>query len=392
VTATDDDLQEELRRRAHRYGWNDCPMPCSDPARVPAGVKDGINLDDSGGKRARQVFHAALAASLQDRGDRTAEFMQGKLGWFKLRYTNNELQDVLDTATRYRPKVIDATERGRLTNATGERNPVIGNVVLSPTGEKLTAPRGASLTDLTKTGVLWTVLMWKGFDGFSGVVKLLVGLFPLASLAVGIVTKHYWLLVALVVMVWWTFVLAIGYRGERALKAAALAWRRLELYRPCRYRYETHRWRHWFFPVMEWLFVLLVAGTLLLWLQVSSKWSWLGWTGDDWAMVTGWAAALLALAGIVVNGVCIRPLSVAWKEEADAVNRWRFEGRPDLSAPDGLSEWVPQLPPATAAAPAQPGGAYAERAAAAFGSDDAEAFADQDALAPPSAEGPGGEL
>jgi hypothetical protein len=310
--ATDGDLQEKLRRRAQRYGWNDCPMPPCDPAKVPvpmlpadpvqvpAGAEDGIDLDGPAGKRARRVFHAALAASLQNRGVRTAEFMQGKLGWFKLRYTNNELQAVLDTADRFHPAVIDAPKRGDVTDpATGKPNPVIGNVELTPEGGKLTAPRGASLTDLGNTGVLWTVLMWKGFDGFSGIVKALVVLVPVLASIVAFLTApgNSWVAVAVVVLVWWAFVLFVGWRGELALKAAALAWPRLKLYRPCRYRFETHPWRHWLFPLVEWLVALLTAGALLLWQQVHPSWSWLGLTGDDWAALAGTAAALLALAG-----------------------------------------------------------------------------------------------
>ena len=384
--AATDDLQETLRQRAKRYGWNDCPMSRDGRApRVPDGVdRQGIRLDGPEGKRARRVFHAALAASLQNRGTRTAEFMQGKLGWFKLRYTNNELQQVLDTADRFAPAVIEAAKRGDVTDlATRRTNPVIGNVKLTErTGEKLSAPRGGSLTDLGKTGVLWTVLMWKGFSGFSIIVKAAIVLFPFAggSVAFFKAPGNSWVAVALVVQVWWTFVLVVGWRSEYALKAAALAWPRLKDYRPCRYQFETHPWRHWFFPLVEWLVVLLAMGALLLWQQVSPKWSLLGWSGDDWAAVAGVAAALLAVAGIIVNDSVIRPLSVAWKREAEAVNQWRFEGRPDFSAPDGVDEWVPQLAPDAVAALAQP-------AAESTGG-----VPDEDELAPPSAEGTGGEL
>jgi hypothetical protein len=140
-------------------------------AYAPAAA-EGIDLSRA---RARRVFHAALAASLQTSGDRTAEEMQGLLGWFHLRYTNNELQSVLDSAASFYPKVISAPKRGDLADAaTRKRNPVIGNVELTEAGQKMRAPRGASLTDLGSIGVRSTVLMWSGAEGAGKIAKALV--------------------------------------------------------------------------------------------------------------------------------------------------------------------------------------------------------------------------
>jgi hypothetical protein len=121
----------------------------------------------------------------------------------------------------------------------------------------------------------------------------------------------------------------------------------------------------------------LVAGALLLWLQVQPSWSQWGLSGDDWAELAGWIAALLALDGIILTDAKIRPLRVAWANEAKAVNDWRFDGRPDLAAPDGVEEWTPQLAPAPAGG--QPDRPYTPL------------VSDQDLLAPFPAEGLGGE-
>jgi hypothetical protein len=338
---------------------------------------EGIDLGGPGGKRARAVFHAALGASLQDRGTRTAESMQGKLGWFKLRYTNNELQQILDTADRYRPKVISAPKRGDVMDpVTGEPKPVTGNVELTEKGETIHAPRGASPTDLGETGIRSTVLMWEAFSNSEKLVKVGVALSPIVGGVVAFLTApvNRWAAVAIVVQLWWAAVLYSGWRGETALKAAALAWPRLEGYRPRRYEFETHRWRHGLFPLLEWFVLLLALGGLLLWLEVEPAWSFWNWSGDEWAVAAGSVAALLAVAGIIVHRVCIRPLSAAWKLEAQEVNKWRQAGRPDFFAPEGSDEWVPQLEPLASAAIATP-----ERD-------------DQDELAPQSGAGTGGEL
>lgn len=141
--------------RSTAAGWADCP-----PRDIAAsGTADGIRLGGSErrAKCARRVFHSALAASLKEHGGRTAEQMSGRLGWFVLRYTDAELQDVLMSARRFEVVHTDQSP--------SYDEPVRGNVRLSEDGRKLSAPRGASLHDLSRTGVRATTLMWTTFSG-----------------------------------------------------------------------------------------------------------------------------------------------------------------------------------------------------------------------------------
>jgi len=240
--------------------------------------------------------------------------MSGKLGWFVLRYTDVEFQQVLQSARRF--EVIETPESPNFDE------PVVGNVQLADNGKKLTAPRGASLLDLGNSGVRATVLMWSVFGGAEKPVTVAAGLIgPPAALVGAWFLLHRWWVVALLLLAWLALVLLLGASGERALKAAALAWPRMRYYRPCRYAWETHAWRHWFFPVVEWVTAALVAGALLL--------------GLPWAFALGPAAAVVALIGVVMYRRRVRPLREAWIEEAGQVYGCRQAGRPDLAVTAG---------------------------------------------------------
>jgi hypothetical protein len=243
--------------------------------------------------------------------------MQGRLGWFRLRFTNNEMQELLKSARAY--KVVSTPELPNLDK------PVTGNVELTEDGKKLKPPRGASARDLGHIGVATTVLLWKAYDPVSKVVTVAAWFFGLLVAAGAWFAANKWWALAALLLFWWAVVLSFGWRGEKRLQHAANAWGRLKAYRRARWDFETHGWRHEFFPVVEWLVPALVALALLL--------------GTPEAYWLGGAAAALVLLGVGVYWWRIRPLRDEWLTEARLVKMRRKAGRPAITAPPGVTEW-----------------------------------------------------
>jgi hypothetical protein len=238
--------------------------------------------------------------------------MSGQLGWFVLRYTDGELQDVLQTARSF--GAIDTP------NSAGLDEPVHGNVELADDAKKLKAPRGASLLDLGKNGVWATVLMWNIFGGAEKPVVTAAGLIGPPALAAGawFLTRRWWVVAALL-LIWLAIVLFFGARGERDLKAAAKSWPRLQAYRPWRYTFDTHAWRQWFFPLAEWFFAALISGAVLI--------------GGREAIYLGASAGVVGLMGLVLYRWRIRPLKSRWISEANRV----YACRRKQSAPPAIT-------------------------------------------------------
>jgi hypothetical protein len=306
---------EKLIKLAREVGWNDCPPPHTAAATVPAGATDGIDLGKRRARLGRGMYQAALAKTLRENGDRTAEELQGKLSSFDLFYTNNELQDVLRNTSRY--QVVE------LPNSGPHPAPVVGDVRLTAKGRALRGPRDGRLRTVRNATAQATSLMLKGFAGAGRLAPPAVYAVPALSIvAVWFAAHRVWVL-PLVALAWWALVVSIGTFGEFQLRRAAQAWPRLRLYRPARWAFETHRWRLWVFPPVQVAVpALAVAGALL-----------------DVPVLYA-LGALFAVLGVLVWAVFIRPLRRGLRDEATQVAASRKEGRPTLSAPPGTTEWV----------------------------------------------------
>jgi hypothetical protein len=285
------------------HGWDDCPQSGR------SGVDDEIYLygDHPDAVRARAVYLGALIASIGRFGGRTVDEMRGKLGWFILKYTDNELQVILDTARRYgflHTPQIQNELFGVL---------VTGNVTATKEGKKLPVPRGGSPSDLSRNALSTGLLMWSSFTGTRPGVAALAGLAPpLAALGAWLQTHNWWL-VALIGLAWLAAVLFLGVRGDRALKAAAEAWPRLEYYRPARYAFQTHRWRYWMLPLLWWVIVAFATFAILV--------------GGKVGVYFGVGAGLVALAAVGVNQWKVAPLGRGWLREAGRVYGCRRKRR-----------------------------------------------------------------
>lgn len=115
-----------------------------------------------------------------------------------------------------------------------------------------------------------------------------------------------WLVIpAVLILAWLALVLSLGARDELDLKAAAQSWRRLQVYRPHRFAFETHTWRHWFFPIAEWATAAAVLAGVLI--------------GTPWAYPMWGSALAVAVVGVAAHRLRIRPLRKAWLAETNSV-------------------------------------------------------------------------
>jgi hypothetical protein len=275
-------------------GWDDHP-----PDRLDPSVPDGIKLigDEPRVRRARRVYHAALADSIKERGGRTAERMLGRLGWFHLRYTAKELQNVLKSARRY--DVIETPGSSTFDDR------VTGDVRLTSDGKRLTPPRGASVADFRHVATQTTALMWDVIAGAEKPVARLAAL--VAGLGVvGAWASGNWRLLAWVAWLWIVIAQVLVAKNELELKAAAQTWPRLKQYREHRYAWETHAWRHWFFPVVRALVAGLVACAVFVWQRPASYW-------------LSAASAGVAAVGLAIYFWKVGPLRRRWLAEARRV-------------------------------------------------------------------------
>jgi hypothetical protein len=230
------------------FGLDDCPPH----GRIPEDPPNTLELlgDDSSHKRARRLFHADLVRFLADRKMTVEEMLCGRIEALELRFTKEELDDLLRSAAGVYSHVECVTESGEQ------------KYRATPKGENLPPPRSVSLAERPNVFLLGRHAgkRWWAAVGF---VSLLTGL-SIASLR----DAEAWqreLAIAVGALGLILLMLLYGFLGERDLKAAALAWPRFKDYRPHFYDWVTHSWRQAFFPIAGWVFGALLAATWLLW-------------------------------------------------------------------------------------------------------------------------------
>jgi hypothetical protein len=271
-------------------GWSDCPPPhLSNSGYV--GPLDADRLHLSRAKRARETWHAILAGLLLDNdGGGTANGMVGALGYFKLRLTAQEVDDLLDSARRAVKPVISTPD-----SPIGQR-PIVGQVLLTDAAAEKRLPKRPSARSLSQASATASILIWKVFDAVQKPVLLGFGLFGIGSAVVsGWALNRPEIFGAGVALVLLAMVLFQSARIELDRKAAALVWPRLKIYRRSIYDWETHSWRHWTVPLAQWLIAALgIVGFLT--------------TGT--IRYAGFGLALVLFVSLLVTyAVVIRPLS-----------------------------------------------------------------------------------
>jgi hypothetical protein len=233
--------------RGTSFGWDDCP-PRPDAAE---GAPDGLRLrgTDRSNRRAQRFFHAVLVQFLADRKLTVERMISERIEGFWLRFTEKELDDLLESAAE------EYSDVERI----GEQEDVDRKYKATEKGERLRPPQSLSLTDpanvlrITREAVQrW----WPAFVAVGG----LIGITGIIS------ADEAWkreVAIAALVLSFLFLVLLFGYFGEQVLKEGARAWPRLAVYRPAFYAWVTHPWRQAFFPAAGWLLVALLVLALL---------------------------------------------------------------------------------------------------------------------------------
>jgi hypothetical protein len=251
----------------HAIGWGDAPPgDLSDDQRTEA--EKGLLLQPPSGfrlvqgrqpRRARRVYHAALAGYLKEYGAQTGAQLRGQFGWFFLQFTESEVEQLVQSARLY--GVVEAIPSS---------SPDEPAWWPTDRGNALPFPRGASLEDLA----LAVLAALQTSDTIRDVIQNWWGILASLAAVLGaqlILTERIagWLIAA-VALAALCFVLASGLRGELALRAAAEQWPRLKIYRPAWHAFETRRCSRRLTP----LGIFLVAG--LVSASIVEGWTW-GW-------------------------------------------------------------------------------------------------------------------
>lgn len=280
-------------------GWDDCPPLTGVPENAPNGL--ALHGTERPKRWAQRFFHGILVQLLADRKLTVERMMSEGIGAFWLRFTAKELDDLLHSAAE------EYSDVERI----GELGDVHRKYRATEQGNKLRTPRSVSLTDTANVVLLVREAFkrWRVISGGLGALGITVPIFA----------RQPWqreLAIAVALLSLLFLVLLFGYLGERDLKAAALAWPRLDIYRHEFYVWVTHQWRQVFFPTAGWFFSAMVALALLL------------RRSDTIASVFAGVAAVVVVV-ILVAYLTVRPLRKASAEERERVKRCReSEGQP----------------------------------------------------------------
>jgi hypothetical protein len=184
-------------------------------------------------RRARAVFHGALAHDLNDRGAATIDELWLRLDWFLLPLDREEIEEIVESARRH----------GIVTEAFGRRDPsgerVRGEWTCTKAGRKLGRPTALSFPDLGHRLVGKNDSLAKLIDSVKSAAAALL---PLAAVLLGIhvldAPTTGTLATAAVVGAVIVSVFAYGINGELNLRCAAAAWPRFQSQRSARWRYQ----------------------------------------------------------------------------------------------------------------------------------------------------------
>jgi hypothetical protein len=188
-------------------------------------------------------------------GVRSASQCAGRLGWFHLRLTRQECLDLF----------VAAESEGFIEPASTELHPTTSNdpadVVwkLTDKGRGTSAPLGGGARDTAKRTPAAVVKVFKVANGLPGaaVITAVVATVGLA------ITEGSAEAQSLLILGLWGIVLALvvgAYSDEKALRAGAKAWPRMEHYRPARYRHATDWMRT---PMPFAVFVVATVGAVV---------------------------------------------------------------------------------------------------------------------------------
>lgn len=205
----------------------------TDP-RLPLGLAgDNSPKGRAKARRTRSVFHAALAAELNDRGMASIDELYLRLDWFLLPLTKGEIEQIVESARRHglvreAPRGLDAY--GCLASR---------QWMTTGAGRKLGRPRALALPDLGHRLLGDHEAIAKLFDAAKTVA---VGVVPVLVLLLGIKVFDAGSLgtvaTAGAVGVVIASVFVYGINGELNLRCAAEAWPRFRKERHGRYRYQ----------------------------------------------------------------------------------------------------------------------------------------------------------
>jgi hypothetical protein len=110
-------------------GLDDCPPATG----IPDDTRGQLLLTgtERAKRRAQRVYHAVLVQRLAERKLTAQQLLEEQIGWFWLRFTPEELDDLLESAAEVYSDVERVDERGDTT----------AKYRATPKGEKLPKPR-----------------------------------------------------------------------------------------------------------------------------------------------------------------------------------------------------------------------------------------------------------
>jgi hypothetical protein len=186
-------------------------------------------------RRARNVWHRILAAYLGRVNGASLDDLTGKLGWFDLQATRQEVVDVIESA-KVAPNPLIARESGRSASGSEVPDAEIRWIATKSVAD----PQGASFRDMR--AAIPNVLLWTWTRAASSIATLVLILGGLGAVITSGSEQAIFIAVFAVYALTVVVVLRV-LSQEAALRAAAEVWPRLHVYRQARWRFETQRAR-----------------------------------------------------------------------------------------------------------------------------------------------------
>lgn len=220
---TTDEAGEDSREGP---GWADYLQG----AREPFEGRNGLPLGEKQHLRARRVWHQALTWYMSTYGGDSVNTLAGNMGWFELRLTFQETDDLFESAAGD-PK--DPIVKSPRQPENADRASTVWKTT-QPWARR-GRPRGASGRDmLARVPTAFTTTASKYFAAATAIAA--VG--SIAGVKVAAGSPEAWLMAAVVVWVGLVGLAVVCLRDQGDLTAAALAWDRMRAYRPARWKFE----------------------------------------------------------------------------------------------------------------------------------------------------------